>query len=64
MTGAIAAIGRLGEFVAGATPPAGARRRAAGAFLDTVGVTLAGAVEPASRIVESRRADGGDRHHS
>ena len=43
---------RLGEFVTGAAPPAGARDCAAAAVLDTVGVILAGAGEPASRIVQ------------
>jgi 2-methylcitrate dehydratase PrpD len=43
---------QLGEFVTGAAPPAGARDRAAAAVLDTVGVILAGAGEPASRIVQ------------
>ena len=42
----------LGEFVANAAPPADARRAAARAVLDTVGVTLAGAVEPAARAVQ------------
>lgn len=44
--------GQLGAFVAGAAPPAEARARAAAAVLDTVGVILAGAGEPASRIVQ------------
>jgi 2-methylcitrate dehydratase PrpD len=35
-----------------ATPPAAARAAAARALLDTVGVTLAGAAEPAARIVQ------------
>ena len=43
----------MAEFVVGAEPPAGARSRAANAVLDTVGVTLAGAIEPASRIVHA-----------
>jgi 2-methylcitrate dehydratase PrpD len=43
---------QLGAFVTGAAPPAGARDRAAAAVLDTVGVILAGAGEPASRIVQ------------
>src|SRR5262245_9024992 len=48
------------SFVSGARPPAAARRAAAAAFLDTVGVTLAGAGEPASRIVrEVVAAHGG-----
>ena len=47
------AIAALGEFVARAEPPAAARRRAAAAVLDTIGVTLAGAAEPAARIVQA-----------
>ena len=46
------AVHRLAEFVAGATMPAAARERAIAAFLDTVGVALAGSVEPAARIVQ------------
>jgi 2-methylcitrate dehydratase PrpD len=42
----------LGAFVAGASPPPAARQTAARALLDTVGVTLAGAAEPAARIVQ------------
>jgi 2-methylcitrate dehydratase PrpD len=42
---------RIGCFAAAAVPPAEARARAAAAILDTVGVTLAGVNEPASRIV-------------
>jgi 2-methylcitrate dehydratase PrpD len=52
---------RVGDFAAGALPPAAARGRAAVALLDTVGVALAGAREPASRIVqEVVAAEGGD----
>ena len=43
---------QLGAFVTGAAPPAEARDRAAGAVLDTIGVILAGAGEPASQIVQ------------
>ncbi len=43
---------RLAEFVVNARPPREARNAAAVAVLDTVGVTLAGASEPASRIVQ------------
>ena len=42
----------LGRFVAAAAPPSEARAVAARALLDTVGVTLAGAAEPAARIVQ------------
>ena len=41
----------LPEFVVRAAPPANARAAAARAVLDTIGVTLAGASEPAARIV-------------
>jgi 2-methylcitrate dehydratase PrpD len=43
----------LAEFVTKAAPPASARERAAVAVCDTVGVALAGASEPAPRIVRS-----------
>jgi len=42
----------LGAFVAEAAPPPDARRAAARALLDTVGVALAGAAEPAARAVQ------------
>ena len=42
----------LGAFVIDANPPPAARVAAARALLDTVGVTLAGAAEPASRIIQ------------
>ena len=42
-----------------ATPPPAARAAAARAVLDTVGVTLAGAVEPAARIVQHVVAQDG-----
>ena len=52
---------RLGTFVVAAAPPDEARRRAAVAFLDTLGVMLAGASEPAARTVQQViAADGGD----
>jgi 2-methylcitrate dehydratase PrpD len=55
------AIERLGEFVSSAAAPSAARARAASAFLDTVGVTLAGVPEPASRIVREQVAiEGGE----
>jgi 2-methylcitrate dehydratase PrpD len=40
----------LGEFAIAAEPPADARAAAARAFLDTIGVALAGAPEPAAKI--------------
>jgi 2-methylcitrate dehydratase PrpD len=42
----------LAEFVVTATPPSAARTIAARAFLDTIGVALAGACEPAARSVQ------------
>jgi len=42
----------LGEFVVTATPPAETRAGAGRALLDTVGVTLAGASQPAACIVQ------------
>ena len=48
------------EFVVSATPPSAARAIAARAFLDTIGVALAGAGEPAARSVQRVIAgDGG-----
>ena len=52
MIGTATALGRLAAFATAARPPGDARARAARAVLDTVGVTLAGASEPASRIVQ------------
>jgi 2-methylcitrate dehydratase PrpD len=46
------AAARLAAFAASATPPAEARSRAAAAVVDTIGVTLAGAGEPAARAVQ------------
>jgi 2-methylcitrate dehydratase PrpD len=40
------------HFVVDASPPPAARERAAAAVLDTIGVTLAGASEPAAGIVQ------------
>jgi 2-methylcitrate dehydratase PrpD len=52
---------RLAAFVVGASPPELARARASAAILDTVGVALAGAAEPAARIVQQVvAAEGGD----
>jgi len=54
-------ISRLAGFITGATPPAAARSRAAAAFLDTIGVTLAGVSEPASAITRAVVVgEGGD----
>ena len=43
---------KLADFVVTATPPPAARATAARAFVDTIGVTLAGATQPAARIVQ------------
>ena len=57
-----ATLTRLAVFIGGGSPPELARARASAAILDTVGVTLAGAAEPASRIVQEVVAgEGGDR---
>ena len=53
------AVDRLADFVASAAPPAAALTCAASAIRDTVGVTLAGAVEPAARIAQSMAAEEG-----
>ena len=54
------AISRFAEFVSSVEPPAAARAAARDAVQDTVGVMLAGAGEPAARIVHRvARADGG-----
>jgi len=47
-----AAVPTLAQFIVDARPPGDARHRAATAFLDTVGVMLAGASEPAARAVQ------------
>jgi len=55
------ALAGMAAWLAGAAPPPEARARAAAAVLDTIGVTLAGASEPASRIVQDIvRAEGGE----
>ena len=56
-----ATLPALAAFVRGATPPPAARARAATAILDTIGVTLAGAAEPAGRIVQQIIAEEGSR---
>lgn len=54
------ALVRCGEFVAAAVVPPEARDAARNAVLDTVGVTLAGSIEPGARLVrEVARAEGG-----
>ena len=57
----VSSIPALAAFVTAASPPREARLRAATAILDTVGVALAGAAEPASRAAQAVvAADGGD----
>jgi 2-methylcitrate dehydratase PrpD len=53
------AIQALAQFIVSARPPAPARERAAAAFLDTIGVTLAGAAEPAAKAVQGVVAAAG-----
>src|ERR1700733_15377951 len=43
----------MADFIAASAPPANARERAAMATCDTVGVILAGAVEPAAQIIRA-----------
>jgi 2-methylcitrate dehydratase PrpD len=53
-------LGALAHFAVSASPPPLARSRSATAFLDTVGVTLAGASEPAgSGVQQVVAANGG-----
>ena len=47
----------LAEFVVDGIPPAAARQRAAAAICDTAGVILAGATEPAARMVQQMVAE-------
>lgn len=49
----------LAEFVARAAPPPQALDRAAAAVRDTIGVTLAGAIEPAARLVQALAVEEG-----
>jgi len=49
----------LAEFVARAAPPPAALDRAAAAVRDTIGVTLAGATEPAARLVQAMAVEEG-----
>lgn len=50
---------RMAEFVINANVPPEARERAASAFRDTMGVILAGAAEPAARMVRQMAAEDG-----
>lgn len=49
----------LAAFVVQATPPQAARDRAAAACRDTLGVMLAGATEPAGRLVQAMAVEEG-----
>lgn len=49
----------MADFVAGGVSPASARARAAAAVRDTVGVMLAGAAEPAGRLVQAMAVEEG-----
>lgn len=54
------AITRFAEFVAGAEVPAPARAVAATAYFDTIGVMLAGTLEPSARaVLDAARSEGG-----
>ena len=50
---------RIAEFVTSAAPLLAARERAAVAIRDTIGVILAGVVEPAARIVQAMAVEDG-----
>ena len=55
------AIDRFADFVVGAQVPASARIAAGTAWFDTIGVTLAGTLEPAARAVQAAaRSEGGE----
>jgi 2-methylcitrate dehydratase PrpD len=47
----VTALAQIAAFANQAAPPAEARSRASNAILDTIGVALAGSIEPAARIV-------------
>jgi 2-methylcitrate dehydratase PrpD len=47
----------LADFIVTASPPAGARQRAAAAIADTSGVMLAGVAEPAARMAAAMAID-------
>jgi 2-methylcitrate dehydratase PrpD len=59
VSGAASVLDRFAAFAARGTMPPDARRRAAAAVLDTVGVMLAGASEPAARSVQAVVAEEG-----
>jgi 2-methylcitrate dehydratase PrpD len=52
-------VSALAEFIVSGVVPADARDRAAAAFTDTIGVTLAGSREPAAGIAFAMAADEG-----
>ena len=52
-------LDRLAAFVIDGAPPAAARGRAAAAVMDTIGVALAGAIEPPARVIQQVIAAGG-----
>jgi len=52
-------LAALADFVVNGAPPPEARQRAANAICDTTGVILAGAVEPAARIVQEMVSEEG-----
>ena len=52
-------VATIADFVANAVVNPAARERGATALKDTCGVMLAGAIEPAARMVQSMAADGG-----
>lgn len=53
------ALAALAGFVVDGSPPSGARARAAAAIADTIGVMLAGVVEPAARVAAAVAQDEG-----
>jgi len=57
----LTAIDRFADFVVGAEIPAAARDVAATAYFDTIGVMLAGTLEPSARAVrDAARSEGGE----
>src|ERR1700683_5627973 len=53
----------MSQFIVTATPPAGARERAAVALCDTFGVVLAGSVEPSASMIRSLAGEEGSGAH-
>jgi 2-methylcitrate dehydratase PrpD len=52
-------VATIADFVVSGIPPAAARERAAAAICDTAGVMLAGASEPAARLVQTLAVEEG-----